>query len=209
MKVSMLSQEQIDQLMTTCYDKALNGIPGAKSCDKLASEYLAKYDNPQIAARRFINAQIVKCTTSGFLTSLGGLITIPVALPANVTSVIYVQMRMIATIAAMGGSNPRDDEVQALVYVCLTGMSAADFCKAAGIKAANSSTKALVKKIPGSALKTINAKMGYRFITKAGTTGTINLMKMVPLAGGIIGGGIDLIGTRTIANRACKMFLSD
>ncbi len=209
MKAPTLSQEQIDQLMSTCYDKALNGIPGAKPCDKLASEYLAKYEDPHAAAKRFINAQIAKCTTSGFLTSLGGLITIPVTLPVNLTSVLYVQMRMIATIAAMGGLNPRDDEVQTLVYVCLAGMSVADLCKNVGVKVANSSAKVLVKSIPGSVLKTINAKVGYRFITKAGTTGTVNLIKMVPLAGGIVGGGMDLIGTRAIADRACKMFLSD
>ena len=45
--------------------------------------------------------QIAKCTTSGVVTGLGGFITMPVAIPANIGSVIYVQMRMIACTAYM------------------------------------------------------------------------------------------------------------
>lgn len=209
MKVPSLSKDQIDQLVSTCYDKALTGIPGSKPCIELANEYLAKYTDHSLAAKRFVAAQIAKCTTSGFLTSLGGAITIPVAIPANLTSVLYIQMRMIATIAAMGGFDPHDDEVQTLVYMCLAGVSVADVCKAAGIKAANSSAKVVIKKIPGAMLKTINSRLGYRFITKAGNTGVVNLMKLVPAAGGFVGGGIDLVSTRTIAKRACTMFLQD
>lgn len=207
MKVPSLSNEQANQLISACYDKALNGIPGSKSCTDLANEYLDKYADVHLAAKRFIVAQITKCTTSGFVTSLGGAITLPVAIPANLASVLYVQMRMIATIAAMGGFDPRDDEVQTLIYACLTGVSIADICKTAGIKAANSSAKVLVGKIPGSLIKTINAKMGYRFMTKAGNTGVINLMKAVPAAGGFVGGGVDFVSTRAIAKRACEVFL--
>lgn len=54
----------------------------------------------------------MKCTTSGFFTGFGGLITLPVALPANVTRILYVQMRMIASLAYMAGLNVHDDSVQ-------------------------------------------------------------------------------------------------
>ena len=36
----------------------------------------------------FISWQVAKCGTSGFLTGLGGLITLPVAIPANIASVL-------------------------------------------------------------------------------------------------------------------------
>ena len=55
------------------------------------------------------------------MTSLGGFITLPVALPANVASVIYMQMQMIAAIARMGGYNLHDDRVKTLVIACLCG----------------------------------------------------------------------------------------
>ena len=57
----------------------------------------------------------------------------PVAVPANVASVIYVQLRMIATVARIGGYNPSDDQVRTMAYVCLKGSAAADIIKKAGI----------------------------------------------------------------------------
>ena len=37
-----------------------------------------------------INNQILKYTTSGFISGFGGLIVLPITLPANVSSISYV-----------------------------------------------------------------------------------------------------------------------
>ena len=66
---------------------------------------------------------------------------------------------------------------------------------------------AMVKKIPGEVLVKINQKVGFRFLTKLGSKGLINIGKAVPVVGGIIGGGFDFAETRVIANRAYKMFI--
>ena len=50
-----------------------------------------------------LNKQMIKCTTSGVVSGLGGIITLPVAVPANIANVLYVQMRMIACCAYMVG----------------------------------------------------------------------------------------------------------
>jgi hypothetical protein len=159
------------------------------------------------AAEKFINYQIAKCTTSGFVTGLGGLITLPVAVPANVGSVMYVQMRMIACLAHMGGYDTSSDQVQTLVYACLAGISIDQILKQAGIQFGTKFTMAMVRKIPGSVLTKINQKVGFRFLTKFGTKGVINMGKAVPLVGGIIGGGFDFVETKVIADRAYKMFI--
>lgn len=91
------------KLLDTCYDKALIGLPTSESVYNLADEYCCKYTDPKVAAQKMCNVQVIKCGTSGFITGLGGLITLPVAIPANVASVIYVQLRMIATVAKIGG----------------------------------------------------------------------------------------------------------
>ena len=64
-----------------------------------------------------------------------------------------------------------------------------------------------VKKIPGTVLTKINQKVGFRFLTKFGEKGIINIAKLVPVVGGVIGGGFDLVETKVIANRAYKMFI--
>lgn len=207
MNKSILPQEKIMELLNVCYDKALNGIPGTPTCYDLANEYMTKYPSSQQAVKEFVKWQIAKCTTSGFLTSLGGIITLPVSVPANLASVWYVQLRMIATIAIMGGFDPADDEVQTLVYICLTGSSVSKMCREAGVQFGNKITTAMIKKIPGTVLTKINQAVHFRFVTKFGTKGLINLGKMVPVVGGIVGGGFDLAGTKVIAGIATKTFI--
>ena len=204
---NLLTQEQMMQVLQKCYDGAMNGIPGSKPCAELAKEYLDKYRDPQTAAKHMIDVQIAKCTTSGFITSLGGLITLPVAIPANLGSVLYVQMRMIGAVAVMGGYNLHDDEVQTLVYLCLVKSSITDVCKTAGVKVANKVTLNMIKKLPGSVLTKINQKVGFRLLTKFGEKGIINLAKIVPVMGGIVGGSIDLIETKAISKKAINTFL--
>ena len=191
------------------YDKVVGGVAGTSNCYELAQEYLRKYVDPKIAARKLANMQITKCATTGFLTGLGGLITLPVTLPANITAVWFVQLRMIAAIAVLGGLDPKDDQVQTLCYACLSGSGGVDIVKQAGIQFAKQGGKVLIKKIPGEVFKAMNAKLGMRFITKFGEKGIINLGKGVPVLGGLVGGGIDLASTRVIANTAIRLFLSD
>lgn len=202
----LITQEQLMSVLDSCYDKAIIGLPTAKNCQDLADEYLDKYHDPEIAAQKFVNWQIAKCSTSGFLTSLGGLFTLPVTVPANLATVWYIQLRMIATIAVMSGHNPSDDEVQTLAYVCLTGTSLSKICKDVGVQFGNKFTIAMLKKLPGTMLTKINQAVGFRFLTKFGTKGLINLGKAVPLVGGIIGGGFDFVGTKMIAKKAQDVF---
>lgn len=190
--------------------ESINGVPKVSpSIEEFAKNYLDKETNNNKAAKAMIKNQVVKCTTSGFLTGFGGIITLPVTIPANVGSVLYVQMRMIACIAYLAGYDLKSDQVQTLVYACLAGVAVTDVIKQAGIKFGIKLTNATIKKIPGKALIKINQKVGFRFITKAGTTGIINLSRVVPVVGAVAGGGIDYFETKAIANRAYKWFFKN
>ena len=116
-------------------------------------------------------------------------------------------MRMIAAIAEIGGFDPTSDQVQTLVYACLTGTAIEDILKNTGIKFGQKLATSSINKISGATLTKINQKVGFRFITKFGETGIINLGKMVPVAGGVIGGGFDMAATRGIANNALVLFI--
>lgn len=206
----LISQEEIMQLLNKLYEQSTQGIAKVSPpIEELAADYLQKNSDVDAAAKQFVNYQIAKCTTSGFVAGLGGLIMLPVALPANVGSVLYVQMRMIACLAYMGGFDTDSDQVQTLVYACLAGISIDQIIKQAGIQFGNKLAMAMVKKIPGEVLAKINQKVGFRLLTKFGTKGVINIGKAVPIIGGIISGGFDFAETKTIANRAYKMFIEN
>lgn len=210
-KDKVLTQENIMKVLNICYDKAIIGLPKTKNCYELANEYLNKYkdsDNAkEKAAKTFVRWQVAKCATTGFVTGLGGLVTIPVTLPADLVAVWYVQLRMIATLAIIGGLDPSEDYVRTLAYICLTGTSVNKFCKQLGIQFTEKITMALIKKIPGKALIAINQKVGFRFLTKFGSKGLINLGKLVPVVGGVVSGGMDLAETKIIASKSYSTFI--
>lgn len=209
-KNNPLTEIDAGLILDTIYGKALDGIPKvSRSVDALVDDYMSKTDVPEKAAMALVKNQVYKCGTSGFLAGLGGLVTLPVSVPANVSSVLYVQLRMIAAVAKIGGYDITDDHVQTMVYMCLTGTTLSDVVKEAGIVCGTKTLNAAIKKIPGAALIKINQKMGFRFITKFGEKGIVNLGKMVPLIGGVIGGGMDVTSTMVIGRNAIKMFILD
>lgn len=132
--------------------------------------------------------------------------TLPVAIPANITSVLYVQVRMIAAIAHIGGYDIRDDRVKTLVYACLVANSAKDLAKDVGIAVGNKVAINAIKSISGKTLQEINKKVGFKLFTKFGEKGVVNLGKAVPLLGGLIGGSFDAYTTNAIGNVARDTF---
>lgn len=205
-----LTESKAGKILDAVYEKALDGIPKvSRSVDELAKDYLNRHTSPDKAAKALAKNQVLKCGTSGFLTGLGGLITLPVAIPANISSVMYVQLRMIAAIAKIGGYDTKSDQVQTMIYMCLTGTAISDVVKETGIKIGEKTLEAAIKKIPGEVLVKINQKIGFRFITKFGEKGIINLGKLIPLAGGIIGGSMDVASTTVISKNAIRMFIDN
>jgi hypothetical protein len=189
------------------YGLAINGLPGMGTAEDMAREYLKGDGRLGDKVDALIRWQVAKCATSGFITGLGGIITLPVAIPANLASVLFVQIRMIAAIAYMGGQNIRDDRVKTLVYVCLTGNAAANILKDGGILLGTKLSVSAINKISGKTLTAINQKVGFRLLTKFGQTGVVNLGKWVPVAGGVIGACFDGVYTQMIGSTAKKLFI--
>ena len=176
-----------------------------KGAADLATDYMAHGGDLEAQVDALIKNQIIKCGTSGFLTSLGGFITLPVALPANVASVIYMQM--IAAIARMGGYDLHDDRVKTLIIACLCGNEVKEILKQAGIQIGKKLTERAVQKISSALIVRINRAVGFRLLTKFGTKGAINLSKAIPVIGGLIGGGVDAYSTKVIGNKAKELFI--
>lgn len=203
-----LTEKQMLEILDTLYTKSVNGIPKVSlPVEDLVNDYITKNDSIEKAAKSLINNSTIKCCTSGFITGLGGFTYTLVALPANITSVIYVQLRMCCAIAKMAGYDITSDQVQTLIYACLTGSGMVDIFKQAGIKFGKKYGTSLIEKIPGTTITTINRKVGFRFVTKYGKTGIVNLTKLVPVVGGVIGGGVDVASTKLIGYNAYKLFI--
>lgn len=198
------------QLLDWAYEKCLDGIPKvSKTIPELAADYIHKYKNSEVAINKLIKSQISKNTVNGFVTGVGGAVTLPVTIamvPSNITSVMYVQMRMVAAIAYIRGYDLNNDEVQTFIYACIVGKGISDIFKEAGINTGMRFGTSVIKKIPGDVLLNINRTLGFRFVAKGGTKSVVKLTKLVPVIGGVIGGGFDYSSTKVIAARANKVF---
>ena len=157
--------------------------------------------------RSLVSWQIAKATTAGFITGIGGILTLPVAIPANLAGVLYIQIRMIGAIAHLRGYDVRSDQVRTLAFACLAGSAALDILKDLGINIGAQLTRQIIFRISGEVLKRINRAVGFRLVTKAGTRGVVNLVKVVPLVGGFVGGALDAAATKVIGRTAKQVFV--
>ena len=205
--LKITNRKSLLQLLDMLYEKALTGLPGTDTASGLGESYLRQEGTLRKQVNTLIRMQNIKAGSSGFLTGLGGIITLPAAIPANLASVLYIQIRMVAAIAYMGGYDLRDDRVKTLVYLCLAGNAAKDILQETGILLGKNLTSLLISRISGSAIQAINQKVGIALLSKSGGKGIINLGKAVPLAGGLIGGAFDAAFTNIIGNTARGVFI--
>lgn len=209
-KRSLFSEGEIKDFLDKLYDYCLAGIPKvSRPINELADDYQSKYQDTKEAAKTMIKNQIIKCTTAGAITGLGGIITLPATVSADVGSVLYIQMRMIACTAYMAGYELNSDQVQTIVYACLAGVAVNELIKKVGMQFGEKLAVNAIKKIPGSVLIKINQRVGFRFLTKFGQKGLINFGKLVPGIGALISGGFDCFETTVIGNRAYKWFFEN
>ena len=101
---------------------AIDGYQRFPGAEQVAENKLAKAGGDvQLAIDAVIDQHIRLAGVQGFATGLGGLVTLPVALPANLTGIAIVQARMVAAIAHLRGYDLGDPRVRTAVITCLLG----------------------------------------------------------------------------------------
>ncbi len=200
------NKKTIIKILDTIYDNVLEGLPGTPSIEELAENYVKKNDNKEKAIDSLINYAKAKSATSGFVSSVGGIITLPITVPVGLTASFYIQMRMIAGIATISGYDPRSDQVKTLVYCCLAFDSYKELVKEVGVKLIEKLTRQAIASISGQILTKINQFVGFRLITKFGEKGVVNLVKWIPIVSGVIGGTFDFFFCKTSGKIAKKLF---
>ena len=202
------TEGQAVKLVKWIIDKAVDGVPPLSSAEELAQEYLidTSYPDNQSRTDSLINWETAKNFTSGFITGMGGIITLPVSVPSALGASWLIQARMSGAIAVVYGHELQEDRVRTLVLLTLLGDAGKEVLKQAGIKVGEKITQKVINKIPGKVLIEINKKVGFRLLTKAGEKGVLNLAKAIPIAGGVVGGTFDAVTCRSVGYAAQRIF---
>lgn len=187
-----MNQEQLTEFLINTYEKVTGPLPVVGSAMDLAESYRKPDKDVHSCVDSLIKWQCSKTATSGFISGLGGFLTLPVAIPADLAQSLYIQLRMVAAIGHLYDYDVHSDKVRTLCFASLCGGSAAEILSNAGIKIGQKIAHNLIKSISRETIIVINKKVGFRLLTKFGTTGVVNLGKCIPFFGGGVGAIMNL-----------------
>ncbi len=156
-------------------------------------------------AERVVRQHAAMAAGLGFATNVGGLITLPLALPANLVGVTAVQLKMVQEIARIYGHDPRSPGVMAFAFAALLGGKAVELVDRALLPVAGRLATRMVDAIPSAALATINRAVGFQLVTKLGAGGVVNIGRWIPLAGGVLCGTVDGGATYGVGQAAKRL----
>jgi uncharacterized protein (DUF697 family) len=196
-KVTKVAPELTAGFVNQALDRAIKGVgklPGAAAAaDALL---LAEHGDVDAAIHGLIEKHVRYAGAEGFLTNLGGLVTMTVTVPANITGLALIQCRMVAAIAHLRGYDLADARTRTAILACLLG---------------EEKLLALIraKKMPGTPMALATAPVNDPQLSKvvanevaaeligkvAGKKLATTVGRRVPVVGGVVGAGTDAFST--------------
>jgi len=201
-----ISPDRSQQLVAELLRVGIGGAGPMKGAFEVADECRKKTDDEDAAVRRLVRLHKAEAATAGFVTSLGGLITLPVSIPVSIGVSYIIQTRLVASIAHLRGHDLDDEDVRLAIVVCLLGNAGVEVVKHASVDAGTRVATNALKRLPGTALTKINQRVGFRLVTKFGERGVVNLVKVVPIVGGVVGSTVDYAACALVARVALRTF---
>lgn len=189
------------------YPTVLDGVPGLGTPMALAADVRKGGGSLDDQVDRLVRRHVAASSAAGFLSGLGGWLTLPLTLPTNLAAVATVQLHMAASIAALAGHDPRQAGTRERVLRCLIGASPADPARDAeqetldrvGLKLAERGLNLVVSSAVGA------AKWGARKVVSRQVKR--RLLRGIPLVGGFIGAASDGYVTTKVAQAARDEFI--
>ncbi|MDX1530361.1 MAG: EcsC family protein [Rhodothermales bacterium] len=195
-------------LLKPLYARAVAGLPVLGTPAETAGRHLGGPGTLHERAEELATTYTTLCASTGFVCGLGGFITMPITLPANLIGVALLQLHMSAATAFMGGHDPRDGDVRDRCIDCLLGTweegpvrtEAEEVVDRTAVKMAERGVRFLIEGTVGMAARTgkwVGQKLVLRQLPR----------RSLPLVGGVLGGASDFYGTKKVAETARRAFL--
>lgn len=185
------------QYVRAVLEKAIDGVGPLRSAAASADSKLVDAGGDvELAISKVVRLHVALAGAQGFVTNLGGIAALAVAVPANVAGVTLVQCHMIAGIAHLRGYQLDDPRTRNAILVCMLGEdSARSLLKSEslpatpmGVATAAAHDPTLDDLIAKEVTTDLIARTaGRRAVTLVG--------RRIPLLGGVVGGGSDALFT--------------
>ncbi|PWJ46863.1 hypothetical protein SAMN06264364_14518 [Quadrisphaera granulorum] len=186
--------ELASRLLQRLIDLATEGAGPWKGGPEVAEEALrAAAGDREQAIDALVATHKLLVGTSGAVTGLPGGPLVALAIPTDVWTYYLAATRLAVAIAHLRGHDPQDEHVKAVIGATLLGAAGTEILAKAGVVIGNKIAMAQLKRLPGRVLIEINKRVGFRLLTKFGTTGAVNLVKIVPLIGAGVGATVNMV----------------
>ena len=190
----------------TMLDKAIDGVGPLRSAAASADSRLVDANGDvEDAVKALTRLHVGLAGVQGFVTNLGGVASLAVAMPANVVGVTLVQCHLVAGIAHLRGYDLEDARVRNAILACMLGEDEVrDLVRTSsfpsspmGIATSPVHDPVLDELVSREVTTDLLARTaGRRAVTMVG--------RRVPLLGGVVGGGSDALMTWQIGQYAAR-----
>jgi len=188
---------------------AINGAGSFLGARAVAAKRLAESADREAAIGALVTQHIALASAQGFVTSVGGLVTLPVGLPANIAGLAVLHTRMIAAIAHLRGYDVEDRRVRAALTLTLLGEAEVLRLLRAGrlpatplvVATAPVFDPVLEREISERVMGSLAGRLGGKHVA-------VIVLRRIPLVGGGVGAVVDGMLTSGLAGYARREFVA-
>lgn len=190
-------------LVQRLVDTGIRGVGPLDPAVEVAEKAFARAGTVEGAVDRVVAQHVRTAAGNGFVTGLGGFLTLPVALPANLVGFYALATRMVAATAHLRGHDLQDAAVRTAVLETLVDAGAR--MPVAG-RAGGLVTRMLTRRLPAPVQMAVDKGVGFRLLGQMSARSLGRLGRGVPLAGGVMGAGADAYLLHRIGGSARERF---
>lgn len=204
--VHRVAPELNSGLMRQAVQRAIHGVGPLVSAAAAAEKQLEEQEGDVDAAiRELIENHAGLAAAQGFVTNIGGLVTMAAAIPVNISGLAVIQLRLVASIAHLRGYDLEDGRVRNAVMLCTLGDDTVGKLvknktvpgTPMGLATAPAYDTTLDSVIAGELTSALIGRvMGKRAASA--------IVRRVPVAGGVWGAGTDGYATWQVGKYAAK-----
>ena len=171
---------------------AIQGAGSFQGAREFAARKLADRGDREAAIDAIITSHVGVASAQGFVTSVGGLITLPVGLPANLAGMAAVGARMIAGVAHLRGYDLDDTRVRSALTLMLLGEDEVRHLVASGKFPTTPLAVATAPVYDADLERAISERvMGGLAARMGGKYAAVVIVRRIPLVGGVVGAAVD------------------
>ncbi len=192
----------VDRMVESAYPKI------APYVDRIRARHPSATDIE--IARMIVRRKAFKNGLVGAVTGIGGFLTMPVTVPADVIASWRIQITMILAVAHAFRRETDPEELKTDVLMVLAGDSAKEALKRLGIEVTRAMTRrAIQKEISQEVMVKVWAALGRRVAARVGRKSLAKSQRATPLIGAPIGFVFDWFATQAVGRTAIRYYSGD